>query len=82
MKEHKPYSAFEEEDDNVLALHEPVAACTYEAVAMPDDVAYANIVDGALQVTPDIEEEIAATDRGETVAMDEFKTIFSRWIDK
>lgn len=33
-----------------------------------------------LQVTPDIEDEITAVDRGETVSMDEFKTIFSRWL--
>lgn len=38
------------------------------------------IVDGILQVTPDIEEEIAAVDRGGTISMSEFKTMFARWI--
>ncbi len=41
---------------------------------------YAGIVEGILQVTPDIEEEIAAADRGETVQMDEFKTMFAKWL--
>ena len=45
-----------------------------------DDIDYANIVEGILQVTPDIEEEIAAADRGETVQMDEFKTMFAKWL--
>lgn len=38
------------------------------------------IVDGILQVTPDVEEEIAAADRGETISMSEFKAMFARWI--
>jgi hypothetical protein len=41
---------------------------------IPDDVAYAHIVNGILQVTPDIEEEIAGMERGETVSMAEFFT--------
>ena len=36
--------------------------------------------DGVLQVTPDIEDEIEKVDRGETVSMSEFKTIFSQWL--
>ena len=39
------------------------------------------IVDEVLQITPEIEEEIAEVERGETVSMDEFKTMFSRWLD-
>ena len=45
------------------------------------DVEYASVVEGILQVTPDIEEEIAVADRGETVSMDEFKTMFAQWLD-
>ena len=41
---------------------------------------YAHIVDGVLQVTSDIEEEIAEVERGEVVSMAEFKTMFSRWL--
>ena len=33
-----------------------------------------------LQVTPDMEEEIAEVERGEVVSMSEFKTIFARWL--
>lgn len=40
-----------------------------------------NIVDGILQVTPDIEAEIAEVERGETVTMSEFKTMFAKWLD-
>ena len=48
---------------------------------IPDDLDYAHIVDGKLQVTTDIEEEIAEVERGETVSLDEFKSMFSRWLD-
>ena len=45
------------------------------------EINYASIVEGILQVTPDIKEEFADVDRGETVSMDEFKTIFTQWLD-
>ena len=48
---------------------------------LPDDMDYAHIVDGVLQITPDIEEDIAAVDHGEVVSMGEFKTMFARWLD-
>ena len=41
---------------------------------------YAHIVDGVLQVTPDIKEEIAEVERGETVSIAEFKTMFAKWL--
>ena len=73
----------EEEDNSTLTAHEPAmnAAYTYEDVASPYDVAYAHVVDGVLQVTPDLEEELAEVERGEVVSMDEFKTMFSQWLD-
>jgi predicted transcriptional regulator len=40
-----------------------------------------HFVDGRLQITPDIEEEIAEVDRGETVSMSEFKIMFAKWLD-
>ena len=89
MKESKPYPIIEEEDDgayqssgSVATAQEPAAdaAYAYEEPIMPDDVAYAHIVDGVLQVTPDIEEEIAEVERGEVVSMAAFKTMFSRWL--
>ena len=82
MKENKPYPIMEEEDGSCLTAREPVAdaAYAYEQPVIPDDVAYAHIVDGVLQVTPDIEEEIAEAERGEVVSMAEFKTMFSRWL--
>lgn len=82
MKESKPYPQMEEEDSSVLTAHEPVAdvAYAYEEAVIPDDVDFANIVDGVLQVTPDIEEEIAEIERGETVSMAEFKTMFAKWL--
>lgn len=80
MKESKPYPIVEEEDGSCMTSQEPAAALDYQEVAMPDDVAYAHISDGVLQVTPDIEEEIAEVERGETVSMSEFKTMFARWL--
>jgi hypothetical protein len=52
-----------------------------EEIAMPDDMDYAHIVNGILQITPDIEEEIAEVERGEVVSMGEFKTMFAKWLD-
>ena len=46
-----------------------------------EKLAYAHVVNGVLQVTPDLEEEIAEVERGEVVSMGEFKTMFSRWLD-
>ena len=39
------------------------------------------IIDGVLQITPDIEEEIAEVEQGQVVTMDEFKTMFAKWLD-
>lgn len=54
---------------------------TYPTKEESDDMDYASVVEGILQITPDIEEEITAVERGETVSMDEFKTMFAQWID-
>ena len=82
MKESKPYPIIEEEDGSCLTAQEPAVgvAYAYEEPVIPGDVEYAHIVDGVLQVTPDIEEEIAEVERGEVVSMVEFKTMFSRWL--
>ena len=82
MKESKPYPMIEEEDSSCLTAQEPAAdvAYAYEEVVVPDDVDYAHVVNGVLQVTPDIEEEIAEVERGETVSMTEFKTMFAKWL--
>ena len=80
-KDSQPYPS-EEESSESLTLSEPAAALEeQETFVLPDDVDYASIVEGILQVTPDIEEEIAAADRGETVSMDEFKTMFAQWLE-
>ena len=82
MKESKPYPRIDEEDGNMLTAGEPVAATAMATeYALPEDVDYANIVDGTLQVTSDIEDEIAEVERGEVVSMDEFKTMFAKWLD-
>ena len=80
-KDSQPYPSEEESGKN-FTLSEPAAALEgQETYVLPDDVDYASIVEGILQVTPDIEEEIAAADRGETVSMDEFKTMFAQWLE-
>lgn len=82
MKESKPYPRIDEEDGKVMVASEPVAATSMATeYALPEDVDYANIVDGTLQVTSDIEEELAEVERGEVVSMGEFKTMFAKWLD-
>lgn len=82
MKESKPYPIFEEEDNSCLMAQEPAADLAYaiEKPNIPADVEFAHIVDGVLQVTPSIEEEISEVERGEVVSMAEFKNMFSRWL--
>ena len=82
MNEDKRYPQINEEDGSCMAAQEPAyAAVDVLETVIPDDVDYAHIVNGVLQVTPDIEEEIAAVDHGETVSLGEFKTMFARWLD-
>ena len=80
MKE--PYPSIEEENGSCLTAQEPAAdvAYAYEEPVIPDDVEYAHIVDGVLQVSPSIEEKIAEVERGEVVSMSEFKTMFVKWL--
>ena len=60
MKESKPYPRIEEEDGSCLKVSEAaVAFAESEVQEIPEDLDYANIIDGILQVTPDLEEEIA-----------------------
>ena len=79
MKTPQPYPTIEEEN-SLLTAQEPAATYATEDAVIPEDLPYADIENGVLQVTQDIEEDIAAVDRGETVTMNEFKTMFSRWL--
>lgn len=78
--EEKRHPKFEEEE-NVGMVNDPVAAVEAVEIAVPDDLDYAHVVNSVLQITPDIEEEIAEIERGETVSMSEFKTMFAKWLD-
>ena len=75
------YTTEEEIGNNSVVSDSAVALEEQETYVLPDEMDYASIVEGILQVTPDIEEELAAVDRGETVSMDEFKTMFAQWLD-
>lgn len=77
----QPYPSEKETSNNFIASEPATALAEQETLSVPDDIDYASIVEGILQVTPDIEEEIAAAERGETVQMDEFKTMFAKWLD-
>lgn len=59
---------------------EPYSEMAQVKEILSGDLDYASVVEGILQVTPDIEEEIATADRGETVQMDVFKTMFAKWL--
>ena len=49
--------------------------------AMPDNICYDSVVDGVLQVSPEIEQEISEVEHGDVISLNEFKTIFAKWID-
>ena len=76
----KPYPKEEETSNRSLASEPATAIAEQETFVLPDDVDYADVVEGILQVTSNIEEEIASADRGETVQLDEFKTMFAKWL--
>lgn len=80
-KDSEPYHSEDETGNNSVAREPEAALEEQETLVLPDEVDYASIVDGVLQVTPEIEEEIDAADRGETVQMDEVKTMFAKWLD-
>ena len=78
----KDKSYIDQDDTGCFAASEPALATANAVdVPMPDDIAYAHIVDGVLQITPDIEAEIVEVERGEVVTMNEFKTQFTKWLD-
>ena len=80
MEENR-YPIIEDESNNHMASEPLLAPADDIDFAMPSDMPYANIVDGKLQITPDIEEEIAEVERGETVSMSEFNMMFAKWLD-
>jgi hypothetical protein len=80
-KDPQTYPSEEETNNSHVASESAAALAEQETLALPDDMDYASVVEGLLQVTPDIEEEIAAADRGETIQMEEFKTMFAKWLD-
>lgn len=77
----KTYPTEEESGNSSIASESAIALEEQETVVLPEEMDYASIVEGILQVTPDIEEELAAVERGETVSMKEFKTMFARWLE-
>lgn len=81
MKKNKPYPQYDDARDDCMSVHESAAVlAAQETVALPEDMDYAHIEGGVLQITSDIEEEIAAAERGETVQMSEFKSMFAQWL--
>ena len=80
-RELQPYPSDEETANNNIVAESAVALEEQETFVLPEDMDYASVVEGILQITPDIEEEIAAVERGEAVSMDEFKTMFAQWLD-
>ncbi|MBR2277479.1 MAG: hypothetical protein IJ922_06035 [Leuconostoc sp.] len=77
----KDYVQSAEAQDVVMASEPAIAVANTVDVAIPSGIAHAQIKDGVLQVTADIEEEIAEVDHGDVVTMNEFKTQFAKWLD-
>jgi len=77
----KDYVQSAEVQDVTMASEPAVAVANTVDVAIPSGITHAHIKDGVLQVTADIEEEIAEVNRGEIVTMSEFKTQFAKWLD-
>ena len=79
--EEKRYPEIDEEQ-GIDMCGEPALTTTVMAEpVLPSDMSHAHIVDGVLQITSDIEDEIAEVERGETVSLSEFNTMFAKWLD-
>lgn len=81
MKKKDSRNRLEENTSCLMAGEPALATADVEVSVMPDDLDYAQIIDGVLQITPDIEEEIAEVEQGQVVSMDEFNTMFAKWLD-
>lgn len=77
MSKIKPYLQLDKEATDANVSDPAVAYAMVVDSAMPNGLPYANIENGTLQVTPDIEEEIAEVERSESVSMHEFNSIFA-----
>ena len=82
MSKNKTYKTIDEETAGSAAHEEAVALSAATETAIPDGLPYALIENGTLQITPDIEEEIAAADKGEVITLSEFQNTFAQWLDK
>jgi len=76
----KQYPHIEEEQNTDMCCEPAVAITESVEVAMPGGLPYAHIMDNVLQITPDIEEEIAEIDNGDIVTMSQFNTMFAKWL--
>ena len=81
MSKIKSYEQIENETADMKVSDPAVAYATVVNSAMPDGLPYANIENGTLQVSQDIEAEIAEVERGEIVSMNELNSMFAKWLD-
>lgn len=82
MKKKKTYKG-PDENENPMIVCEPAASLANKAHAAQSlDLSQASVLNGVLQVTPDLEEEILEAESGETVSMEEFKTMFAKWLEQ
>ena len=79
--EEKRYPELNEEQGIDMCCEPALATAELAEPVLPSDMSYAHIVDGVLQITSDIEDEIAEVERGETVSLSEFNTMFAKWLD-
>lgn len=68
------------DEESSMANESAVDLTETEVLTAPPCTGYAHIVNGTLQITPDIEEEIVEAEHGETVSMNEFKSMFAQWL--
>jgi hypothetical protein len=52
-----------------------------EDITIPDDIPYAHIENGVMQITPDIEEQLSEIEKEGVVSMNEFKNQFAKWLE-
>ncbi len=75
------YLEIENQEGVDMACESLLALKEVEDITIPDDIPYAHIENGVMQITPDIEEQLSEIEKEGVVSMNEFKNQFAKWLE-
>ena len=75
------YPEIENQEGIDMACESVLALKEVEDITIPNDIPYAHIENGVLQITPDMEEQLSEIEKEGMVSMNEFKNQFAKWLE-